>query len=74
MLVKSERFAYRAPDLVASNRIADRSCTHGHAQPRVATVIRQVVDSEECVADAAAGLACFLEVCRGAELLCRLEP
>ena len=71
--MKSERFTYHAPDPVASHRIANRPCAHGHAEASVAKIIRQVMDAEVRIADTLAGLARLLELCRAAELLGGLE-
>lgn len=63
----------KTPDAVAPHGAADRFRADGHPEACVATFVRQVVDSEEGVADATAGLAGFLKVRRSAELLGRRE-
>jgi hypothetical protein len=71
--MEPETLANRPPDLVASDRAARHLNAHGHPQPCVLAAVGNVMDPEECVARAAAGLACLRKIPGGAELLGGLE-
>lgn len=71
MLVQAKRLANDAPYAVSTHGAADGTQRHGHAEPGLATAVRNILDSEERVADATSGLAYLLEVPSVAELLGR---
>jgi hypothetical protein len=73
VLMQAERLADDAPDAISSHGAAGSAHANGHAEPRPAAVVGNILDSEECVADATSGLACLLEVPGFTELLGRLE-
>jgi len=73
VLTQAERLADDAPDAIAAHGTADGAYADGHAESGVTAIVGNILDPEECVAEATASLAWLLEVRGGTELLGRLE-